>query len=666
MCRTTRVFVLATSLFVLVLTPAHADTFMVYSQGGIPPASNLFTWCDTGVCDVSEPLSCDTDPFAGVVATPEGGSALRMRANLWGGLGVFLQNDTDLSAYDGGDLRFWVKAPDSGIGPYNLKVEIKCNPDPVNQPAGVAYTTSIAEHGWDGTSAWQELVIPVCDFFPDSTCDPQCLSTMTAPFMSTIEALPVFNQFWIDYVRWHKPGTNAGASSVEVQGRKLVVDGSPFAVNGVAYAPLSIGEDWRGAWDDRPDRYLIDFPLIAASGANTIRLYAPILSKAMLDAAWANGLYVIPNFGVDSVQMTCTAGKNFMQDRFVEMVDEWKDHPAILFWLVGNETNVNLGAADLCADWYPQLDFMAQAAHAAEGANFHPVGTANADTPGLGDICQSGCSDDTSLPNVDLWGAQVYRGCGLSSAFSEYQAKADCGRPLIITEFGVDAYDSMLGAENETLQANCMATQLADAELALAVQNPGGVSSGQVVFEWLDEWWKAECDPGTSWSTHDTCASSTNPSYPDPAINEEWWGITSQNSGDPDARGLRGAYNRVSESWQLSGVCDLEVVSHDAGSGNMTISFAPATGSADHTLYYGPLSAVSSYGYSGSVTGLGVSGSSSVTLPSGSLFWLVAPRNGAEGCYGVDGPGGNERPCFPGSGGCAIPQSAGRTCECGP
>ena len=46
------------------------------------------------------------------------------------------------------------------------------------------------------------------------------------------------------------------------------------------------------------DRYLVDFPLIAASGANTVRIYSPILTTAMLDAAWANGLYVIPTFGV--------------------------------------------------------------------------------------------------------------------------------------------------------------------------------------------------------------------------------------------------------------------------------------------------------------------------------------------------------------------------------
>jgi hypothetical protein len=588
-----------------------------------------------------------------------------VRTNAWGGWGVFPQQELNLTAYEDGEVRFFVKAPDAGIGPFNVKVEIQCNPDPDTFPGGVTHTLSIANHGWDGTANWQELAIPVCDFFPGGQCDPQCLATIKSPFMSTIEGLPFVSALWIDYVRWQTPHAIDGeASSVEVQGRQLLVGGEPFAVKGVAYAPLSIGENWAGAWRDRPDRYLIDLPLIAASGANTVRLYAPLMSKGLLDAAWAEGLYVVPTYGVDAVQLGCPAGKDFMRDRFVEMVQEWKDHPAILFWLVGNETNANLAGADLCLDWYPQLDSMAQAAHAAEGPSFHPVATANADTVGLTDICQAGCSDDTSLPNVDLWAVQAYRGCSFGTLFTDYQ-KPDCGRPLVVTEFGVDAWDGEMGGEGQTMQANCLESLLADGNDALAVRTPGGVSSGQVIFEWLDEWWKAECDPGTEWFTHDTCASSTNDAYPDSNINEEWWGIVAQDAGDPNLRTPRTSHGRVSEAWLLGAVCNQEVVDHDPVTGNTAISFDPAVGSTDHVLYYGPLSAVSSYGYSGSINGLGLTGSSSVTLPAGSLFWVVAARDGlAEGCYGKDS-GGVARPCFPDGENCSVGQAVHRACECG-
>jgi hypothetical protein len=640
---------LLSAAVVIAATPALADSYLVFTEGGVPKGAALWTWCDAGQpCDVSEPTEC---------ASPEGGRNLRARTNIWAGFGIFLNIDAfnqpqpqDMTAYSSGSLRFFVKAPK------DLKVEMQC------KVAGATQTKTrlLTQHGWNGLNTWQEISIPISSF----TTDPACLSAVISPFMSTVENLPFFNSFQVDNVRWHKPNTHTGATPVQVQGGQLLVNGRPFAVNGIAYSPVSIGEDYRGALRDRPDRYLVDFPLIAAKGANTVRIYSSFMTTAMLDAARANGLYVIPNFEVATAQLGCTAGKDFMRDRFRDMVNEWKNHPAILYWLVGNEINRSLTNTDLCNNWYPQLDSMALAAHQAEGTSFHPVSTANSDTPGLGDICQANCSDDTRMPNLDLWGVQVYRGCSLASTFLDYQ-KPDCARPLVVTEFGVDAWDSLsggTGAENPTLQANCMEQMLGDADQNLALRAAGGVSSGQVVFSWADEWWKTTCT-GSDWALHDTCTSWTQPAYPDPAINEEWWGLAGVNPADPNARLLRASADKVSVAWNLGAVCDARVVSSDKATGATTLSFDPAAGSTDHRLYYGPLSAVSTYGYSGSVSGLGATGSGSATLPSGSLFWLVVARNNtAEGCYGTRSTG-VERPPYASSG---LPQSANRTCECTP
>lgn len=656
MIPTRRLTWLVLALAVSVVPPASADSFRVYGEGGIPPGSDLFTWCDTPPCDVSAPVTCNN---------PEGGASLRVRTNLWGGFGLFRQaNPFNLSAFAGGDLRFYVKSS------YNLKVEFQCA---VGQPSvDQTRTTNIAAHGWNGTNAWQEVSIPICSLFPGGTCNLECLSNVKAPFMATVADLPFFSSFQIDHVRWQTANAHSGASSVQVQGRQLFVDGEPFVVKGVAYSPISIGDNWQGAWRDRPDRYLVDFPLIAASGANVVRVYAPLLSTSMLDAAWAQGLYVIPTFQPSSAQLTCSQGLDFMKEEFRDMVSEWKDHPAILLWLVGNEFNVNLGGADICQTWYPQLDAMAEIAHATEGASFHPVSTANADTAGLGDVCQAGCSDDTSLPNLDLWSVQIYRGCSFGSLFNQFQ-KTDCSRPLLITEFGVDAWDSVLGIENQNLQASCLSDLLDEADQALAVRTPGGVSTGQVVFQWADEWWKADPDAAnpantcvegaTSWSTHDSCKTFNNFAYPDPGINEEWWGITGLDPAAPAARTIRTAHERMAQSYRLGTVRNANIDTFNAATGNTTVSFEPAAGSTDHTLYYGPLNAVSSYGYSGFVGGLGGTGSGSATLPPGDLFWLIVAReNGAEGCYGKNSAGG-ERPCFPSAGGCALPQASNRNCD---
>jgi hypothetical protein len=207
-----------------------------------------------------------------------------------------------------------------------------------------------------------------------------------------------------------------------------------------------------------------------------------------------------------------------------------------------------------------------------------------------------------------------------------------------------------------------MEQMLGDADQNLAVRATGGVSSGQVVFSWTDEWWKSTCGVST-WTTHDTCTSWTQPGYPDPAINEEWWGLAAVDPADPSARLLRSAADKVSVAWNLGAVCGMKAVSYDKATGATSLSFDPAAGSTDHTLHYGPLSAVSSYGYSGSVSGLGATGSGSATLPSGSLFWVVVARNNtAEGCYGKSSAG-NERPRYTGS---SLPQSANRTCQCTP
>jgi hypothetical protein len=638
----------------LVVSPAFSETYLTYTDAGIPPSADIFTWCSPGGQNGMGQCNFGNNPTAACGLQPEGNNALRMITDQWGGFGVFLIGYTeDLSRFEGGDLKFFI------VSQTDVTATIACVPDPVGNPAGIDYTVSISDYGWTPSSVWQEISVPICDFF-GGTCDQaalDCLATVDAPFVTGVEGLAAPAGWLVDYVRWEKDVINPGRSVVQTQGRELLVNGEPFVVEGVGYSPISIGENWQGAWRDRADRYQVDFPLMAAGGANAVRLYAPVLSKNMLDEAWANGLFVIPTFNVNTVQLTCAAGRAFEIDRFLEVVNKWKDHPAILFWLVGNEVNANLGGANLCTDFFPQLDAFAAAAHAAEGANYHPVGTAMNDGSMLADVCDPGCSDDLTLPNVDLWGAQVYRGCNFGNLYTQYAAKANCDRPLIVTESGLDAWvgDGTTGSEDQAFQASCIADLIDDGRDNLAITSASGVSAGQILFSWTDEWWKADGDLGcgTGWENHDGCAPYQNPSLPDPNLNEEYWGLVALNGADPNDRTPRQAYDRMSDRWLLGNVCNMGVSAFDSGTGNTTIDYDPSPGSTDHTLYYGPLGAVSTYGYTGAVTGLGVSGSASATLPSGSQFWVVVGRdNGAEGGYGM---GLGERPP---AGIAAVPQAA--------
>jgi hypothetical protein len=245
-----RLPVFALLLVVSITTPTLADSFLIYGESGIPPATDLYVWCDVEPnCVVDAPITCNN---------PEGGQALSLISNIYIGFGVFhpFGNLQDLTAYDGGDLKFWA------LTPFDLKVEIQCNDGGIQ-----TYTKFISEYGYDGSLTWKEYTIPICDFF-GGTCSPTCLAEVRSGFMSTTPEMPSLNGYLIDDVRWEKSNsdTHTGATPVTVQGRQILVNGEPFVMNGIAYSPISIGENWTGAWRDRPDRYNVDFPLMAQAG----------------------------------------------------------------------------------------------------------------------------------------------------------------------------------------------------------------------------------------------------------------------------------------------------------------------------------------------------------------------------------------------------------------
>jgi len=98
--------------------------------------------------------------------------------------------------------------------------------------------------------------------------------------------------------------------------------------------------------------------------------------------------------------------------------------------------------------------------------------------------------------------------------------------------------------------------------------------------------------------------------------------------------------------------------------GNIDVNYTPACGSTGHAIYYGPLSSVGSYGYSGSDCFSDVDGSVSFTPPSGEdIFFLITANNGSqEGSYGADSQSA-ERPEAAGIGSCDYPQELSGTCD---
>ncbi|WP_199547740.1 discoidin domain-containing protein [Streptomyces sp. N35] len=136
----------------------------------------------------------------------------------------------------------------------------------------------------------------------------------------------------------------AAPSVVKVTGGQgnwqLTVDGSPYQVKGLTWGP-SVAD---------ADRYMPD---LRSMGVNTVRTWGTdASSKPLFDSAAAHGIKVIAGFWLQPGggpgsggcvnYLTDTAYKNQMLDEFPKWVQEYKDHPGVLMWNVGNESVLGL------------------------------------------------------------------------------------------------------------------------------------------------------------------------------------------------------------------------------------------------------------------------------------------------------------------------------------
>ncbi|WP_419999989.1 discoidin domain-containing protein [Streptomyces boninensis] len=141
-----------------------------------------------------------------------------------------------------------------------------------------------------------------------------------------------------------QPAAAAAASVVKVTGSQgnwqLTVDGQPYTVKGLTWGP-PVAE----AASYMPD--------VKSLGANTVRTWGTdATTKPLLDAAAANGVKVMAGFWLQPGggpgsggcvnYETDTGYKDKMLAEFPRWVQEYKDHPGVLMWNVGNESVLGL------------------------------------------------------------------------------------------------------------------------------------------------------------------------------------------------------------------------------------------------------------------------------------------------------------------------------------
>lgn len=294
--------------------------------------------------------------------------------------------------------------------------------------------------------------------------------------------------------------SHLNAETVSISGRQIFVNASLYTIKGVCYHPVP------KASNNRSFNLLSeDLALMVEAGINTIRVYSPITSKAVLDQIHEAGLKVIINFGYNQ-----EGNNDILSGSFINYINAFKHHDAILFWELGNEYNYHPEwfSGDI-KNWYAALNNAAEIIHKNDPS--HPVATAHGELPNK--LALSLC------PNIDIWGMNVYRWDNPEGVFSEWSAISS--KPMYLSEAGTDSYMSAAvngydSGENEKMQADATQNILDD------IFRHSDICSGVALFAFVDEWWKA----GNNYTqdTGGTAPKSSGVPY-DGDANEEYWGI---------------------------------------------------------------------------------------------------------------------------------------------
>ncbi len=365
---------------------------------------------------------------------------------------------------------------------------------------------------------------------------------------------------------------------------RMFVNGKPYMIKAITYGPTKVGqspdkgtmESWMvqdsnkngkldspyDSWVDRnrnniqdADEPVVgDFQLMKEMGINTLRIYhhPTAVEKAVLREMYDNyGIMVIMGdfigkytIGSGAAWADGTDYENIehqrkMLDSVEGMVHEYKNEPYILMWLLGNENNYGVASnADKKPDVFYKFANMV-AKRIKEIDPDRPVAICNGDILFLKKFAKH-------APNVDIFGANVYRGdYGFASFWDEVRRVVN--KPAFITEYGAPAYSKQVSLEEaENEQASYHKGAWLDIMANSAgYMNGEGNAIGGVPFEWMDEWWK-NYEP----ARHDTKADVIGP-FIGGYYFEEWFGIIGQGDGksSPFLRDLRKTYYLYKELW---------------------------------------------------------------------------------------------------------------------
>ncbi len=390
----------------------------------------------------------------------------------------------------------------------------------------------------------------------------------------------------------------SGPSEVSIVGTQLLVsrrlpDGTlapavPYTIQGVTWSPATQApsegpnplnpatQTQYGFFFDYPGRnpqghdilsywlrreplahYQTDIPLMAQMNVNTVRLYGDfgddlVSYQKILDTFYENGIMVI---------MAVSGSKADIDNQhYLQVLQLCKNHPAILMWSFGNEWNFTnffgYGAMSQA------ISAVNQAAGAVKSADsHHPVTSILGDKFKLNGPSCGGTDNPNSdipsivpnIPNVDIWGLNVYRGASFGLLFNQW--KNVTTKPFYLSEFGTDSFRTtqyvqpfppctpqsgeaqvQTGFEDQTMQATFDAGLWQEIAMNTSETQPAHNCVGGLLHEFNDEIWKVgnfnvglgnlvNYGSDTSYNTYNPDGFVILGSHPDGISNEEYFGM---------------------------------------------------------------------------------------------------------------------------------------------
>ncbi len=351
-------------------------------------------------------------------------------------------------------------------------------------------------------------------------------------------------------------------------GWKLLVNDEPLMVNGMNWDYFPIGTNYEYIlWDESPEfiEEALDneMSLLQNMGANAIRVYTGIPKKWIEHIFDNYGIYTMLNHSFGRYGLTIDGewigNTNYADERVkelllrevTELAEEYRDTRGLLLYLLGNENNYGLfwdGAetenipvedreSTIRARHMYQLFNKGALAIKAVDENY-PVAIANGDLQFLDIIAEE-------VPDIDIFGTNTYRGMTFTDLYD--RVKNEYGKPVLLTEFGSDAFNARTNREDQGAQARYKHSNWRDIYENAAGLGRANNSIGGFTFQFSDGWWKH--GQTEDLDVHNTEASWANAGYRfdyvegENNMNEEWFGITAK--GPVNSDGFYNLYPRA-------------------------------------------------------------------------------------------------------------------------